>query len=123
MKVRVEMAYLTDFEDREVKRVEYVEDAASTVSAIIAVLDKTNVAVTSLKVHAAVEREVTGQPKFPRICVRLGDGDMPTLVGRVARAMAHHSVPPEEISAYNQEAAADAYENALIVTQRWVGVR
>lgn len=62
--------------------------------------------------------------KYPRIRVRVGHEDSPVdVVGRVMRAMGHHSVSREDIARFRIEASANDYKDYLGVVRRWVEVR
>jgi len=63
-----------------------------------------------------------GEPKYPKIRVRLSDedGNVFSIIGRVLRAMRHHSVPAEEIEKFREEAKSGDYDHALQTGMRWV---
>lgn len=124
MRVRIEAEWM-DLEDRVQKCVVYAE-ATSTIGAIVDWLrsyEDVPSSAPSFRVHAVVEQPVFGQPKYPQICVRVAEEPEALLVGRVARAMGHHGIPPEEVEAYRREASADGYASVVSVTQQWVGLR
>jgi hypothetical protein len=63
-------------------------------------------------------------PKYPRIRVRLvgEDGNAFAIMGRVSRAMRHHSVPKEDVDAFLAEARSGDYDNLLRTCMKWVEV-
>jgi hypothetical protein len=66
----------------------------------------------------------TKKPKYPQIRVRLvgEDGNAYSILGRITRAMRHHSVPQEEIAAFRAEATSGDYSHLLATCAKWVEV-
>lgn len=62
-------------------------------------------------------------PKYPQINIPLvgEDGNAFAILGRVRAAMKKAKVPPEEMTAFSNEAASGDYDHLLQTVMKWVG--
>lgn len=67
----------------------------------------------------------TQYPKYPKVTVPLlgEDANAFFMIGRTTQALRRAKVPPQEITAFQEEAMSGDYDNVLQTIMKWVNVQ